>query len=73
MKTAILAAALLVSTATVATAEIGPANSTNQHLRDSADFYDNVPDFGGFSSERTSGAVLERDADVRSQPRTSAR
>lgn len=73
MKTPILAALLLMSSAAVATAEIGPANSTNQHLRDSANFYDNVPDFGFFSRDRTGGVDAEREAGDRSKSRAVTR
>lgn len=65
MKT-MIAAALLMSSVAAATAGTGPANSTNQHLRDSADFYDSVPDFSVLSGERT-GSV-DREASNRHDP-----
>lgn len=64
MKTMIAAALFLVSSAVVASAETGPANSTNQHQRDRADFYDNVPDFGAPAGERSSSRA-EREEDRR--------
>ena len=73
MKTPVIAALLLIASAGVATAEIGPANSTNQHQRDSADFYDNVPDFGLFSSDRAANVSLEREVEDRTQPRAGNR
>ncbi|MFC3692303.1 hypothetical protein [Chenggangzhangella methanolivorans] len=66
MKTMIAAALVLMSSVAAATAGTGPANSTNQHLRDSADFYDSVPDFSVLSGERT-GSV-NREASNRNDP-----
>jgi hypothetical protein len=59
MKTMIAAALVLMSSVAAATAGTGPANSTNQHLRDSADFYDSVPDFSVLSGDRTSSVGRE--------------
>lgn len=73
MKTPVIAALLLIASAGVATADVGPANSTNQHLRDSADFYDNVPDFGMFSNDRAANVSLEREVEDRTQPRSITR
>lgn len=55
----IAAALVLMSSVAAATAGTGPANSTNQHLRDSADFYDSVPDFSVLSGERTGSVDRE--------------
>lgn len=73
MKTMIAAALVLMSSVAAATAGTGPANSTNQHLRDSADFYDNVPDFGMFSNDRAANVSLEREVEDRTQPRSITR
>ena len=59
MKTMIAAALVLMSSVAAASAGTGPANSTNQHLRDSADFYDSVPDLGDQSDVRTVGVDRE--------------
>lgn len=60
MKTMIAAALVLMSSVAAATAGTGPANSTNQHQRDSADFYDSVPDLGVLAGKRAGG--VEREA-----------
>lgn len=71
MKTMIAAALVLMSSVAAATAGTGPANSTNQHLRDSADFYDSVPDFGLLSGDRT--VSVDREATNRhNHPRAIA-
>ncbi|RXF72939.1 hypothetical protein [Hansschlegelia zhihuaiae] len=62
MKTMFAAALVLLSSAAVAQAEVAPANSTNQHQRDSADFYDSVPDFSLLTGERTSSVATDSDA-----------
>lgn len=61
MKTLFAAALVLLSSAAVAQAETGPANSTNQHQRDRADFYDSVPDISVLLGERTSTAAADRE------------
>jgi len=64
MKTMIAAALVLLSSG-AAIAEIGPANSTNQHQRDSADFYDSVPDLELLGRDRASGVPFDREANNR--------
>ncbi|PZQ86801.1 MAG: hypothetical protein DI534_16070 [Leifsonia xyli] len=59
MKTPIVAAVILFSSISAAMAGVGPANSTNQHLRDSADFYDSVPDFRTLSSDRSTSSTVD--------------
>jgi hypothetical protein len=58
MKTMIGAALVLMSS--VATGGTGPANSTNQYLRDSADYYDSVPDFSLSPATRRSASTARR-------------
>lgn len=43
VKKTLCAALIVMSSSAAAMAEIGPANSTNQHARDSASFYDSSP------------------------------
>lgn len=62
MKTIVAAAVVLLTSAVAATAGVGPSNSTNQHLRDSADFYDNIPDIGALNADRADVSIIDRSA-----------
>ncbi|PZQ86794.1 MAG: hypothetical protein DI534_16035 [Leifsonia xyli] len=62
MKTIVVAAVVLLSSIAAANAGVGPSNSTNQHLRDSADFYDNIPDIGALNAGRADVTSIDRSA-----------
>lgn len=71
MKTPVIVTVILLSSVSAAMAGVGPANSTNQHLRDSANFYDSVPDFRTLTGDRSNSSTvdvqLQTERDIRAK------
>lgn len=62
MKWTLSVAFTLLAPVASATAEIGSANSTNQHQRDSASFYGRVPELGARIGKLNGADEADREA-----------
>lgn len=73
MKTILCAALIVMSSSAAAMAESSPANSTNQHARDSASFYDSVPSIGSMQAGGPDRTAAERHSSNRHDQRPTFR
>jgi len=73
VKKTLCAALIVMSSSAAAMAEIGPANSTNQHARDSASFYDSVPSIGSMQADATVRTAAVRHSSSRHEQRPTIR